>query len=397
MSLFDAAERLAAIDHSAVVLDAARCLHSLERNSACEACFEICPVQAIQVGKPPSLKAEKCESCLACLTVCPVGAFSADDAVPDLLNAAAHAERRSLELVCARNTAPEKGHSADSLGIVVQGCLAGLGSGTYAALAPFGLENIVVRTEACLACRWAVLQPEIQAQVDRARAFLAAWDKTVTLSTIISGEMVERPMWKAANPPLSRRDLFRAMARQGQVALARAMENGVRAAGRRPGRDHSRLVGAAAHMPAAQEHTDVRLGALGFATVNISDSCSACGACGRACPTEALKCEIDEEQTKFSLKFSARACVGCDLCTRVCVPLAVTVNHDPAFAEVFGAQEVQLLEGELIKCKRCGAPTAKRNDSDLCDLCEFRRTHPFGAMLPPGANPGLVAGRKTAP
>ncbi len=81
MSLIDAAERFAAMDHSAIVLDNARCLHSLELNSACEACFAICPVQAVAPGKPPVLDAQKCESCLACLTVCPVGAFSADDAV----------------------------------------------------------------------------------------------------------------------------------------------------------------------------------------------------------------------------------------------------------------------------------------------------------------------------
>src|SRR5512140_3117491 len=55
VSLIGAAERFAAMDRSAIVFDGARCLHSLDRNSACEACFALCPADAITVGKPPVL------------------------------------------------------------------------------------------------------------------------------------------------------------------------------------------------------------------------------------------------------------------------------------------------------------------------------------------------------
>ncbi len=384
MSLFDAADRLAAIDHSAIELDAARCLHSLDRNSACDACFDVCPVHAITAGKPPTLDPAKCESCLACLPACPVGAFSADDAVQSLLNAAAHVESPVLELVCDKNPNPEKGQSEKSTGLLIKGCLAGLGTGAYTALAPFGFERVVCRVEACAACPWSSLRPKIEEDVARARDVLAVWDKPESISVSSADATVERPIWNAANPPLSRRDLFRMVARQGQVAMARAMENGVRAAGRRPGRDRLRFIGAAAHLPAPKEDADVRLGMLDFATISVTEACSACGACARACPTEAVKFEKDEEETKFGLKFSPPLCIGCGLCTRVCVPLAITVDHDPSIAAVFASQQVPLIEGELVKCKRCGALTAKRGDEQLCDLCEFRQAHPFGSKLPPG-------------
>ncbi len=178
------------------------------------------------------------------------------------------------------------------------------------------------------------------------------------------------------------------LARQGQVTMARAMESGVRTTGKRPGRDRMRILGGVSHLPAPQQPEKVHAGDLGFAMVSVSDACSACGACARACPTEAIKFETDEEQTKFSLKFTARLCVGCDLCTRVCVPLAVSVDHDPAFANAFDPEQVLLLEGELIRCKRCGVPTPKRGDSDLCDLCEMRQKNPFGVILPPGFKMG---------
>ncbi len=398
MSLIDAAERFAAMDHSAIELEASRCLHSLDRKSACEGCFAVCPVGAITVGKPPSLDSKKCESCLACLASCPVGAFTADDSVPALLNATAHLETPIVELLCSRNPQPDKGLSENSTGIRVKGCLAGLGTGAYVSLAPFSLEHVVLRTEACAACQWAFLRPQIDVQVARAGHFLAAWNKTGSLATSDATEgLVQRPVWNADNPPLSRRDLFRMVARQGQVAMARAMQNGVRTIGRRPGRDRLRVLGAVSHLPGPEQATGVRMGELGFATVSIAEACSACAACARACPTEALQFQKDDEETKFSLKFSPRLCVGCDLCTRVCVPLAVAVNHEPSFDEVFGSENVLLLEGGLIKCARCGAPTAKRDDGDLCDLCEFRQTHPFGSMLPTGFDRSPSGAEKQQP
>ncbi|HTP00169.1 MAG TPA: 4Fe-4S dicluster domain-containing protein [Anaerolineales bacterium] len=387
MSLIDAAERFAAMDHSTIALDAARCLHSIDRNAECAACFTCCPVDAIVPGKPPALDPERCESCLACLPVCPTGAYSADDAVSALLNATAHVESTAVELVCELHPQPEMG-SEGSIGIGIRGCLAGLGAGAYVALAPFGLEHVIARNEACAACRWSALQAEITAQVESARRLLASWDKRDSVAVSSGdGEMVVRPVWNADNPPLSRRELFRMMARRGQVAMARAMENGVHPAGRRPGRDHLRLVGGIEHLPLPRADDTMELGEFGFATVSLTEACTACGACARACPTEALKLEKGEDNASFALTFSARMCIGCDLCSRVCMPQAITVDHSPGFSGVFKTATTTLLEGELVACPRCGALVAKRADNQLCDLCEFRRTHPFGSVLPPGFKP----------
>ncbi len=387
MSLLDAAERLASLDRSQVTLDTKRCLHSQDQYSACAACFSICPVGAIIAGKPPSVNSELCQSCLACLPVCPIGAYRADDDVSDLLNCSTHIEDQTVELICGIHPQAETGIDSESIGIRMRGCLAGLGMGAYVTFSALGVKRIISRTDACRGCKWNSLSLEIHNQAERANHFLSAWgrDEVVTCLDEIKSP-VERVLWSAKNPPLSRRDLFRMMARQGQIAMARAMENGGASAERKPGRDRLRSLSAISHLPVAQEQAPVRqqvLDGLNFATLTISDSCTACGACGKACPTQALRFEKNEEEMTFSISLSAQNCIGCDVCDHVCMAEAITLNHMPTFKEVFGTKEPVIAEsGSLVRCDRCKTLTAKREGVTLCPLCEYRRTHPFGSMMP---------------
>ncbi len=382
MSLLNAAERFASIDRSQITLDPKRCLHVQDQYSDCAACFDICPVQAIAIGKPPTLDSEKCESCLACLPTCPVGAFHADDEVKDLLTCVAHIEDQPVELLCEFHSHPESGVDSESIGIQIQGCLAGLGGGALLALSALGVKRLTLRTDSCSTCEWHSLHPEIHLQARRATHFLSAWGSNITIPCVDEIESsVERPLWSAKNPPLSRRDLFRMMAKQGQVSLARAMENGVTASKRQPGRDRLRVLSAVSHLPEPSSTTN--LNEFGFATLTISESCTACGACGRACPTEALHFERNNEAMTYSLTFSAQNCIGCNLCDHVCLPDAITLNHEPAFEQVFSVKEAQVVEsGSLVRCERCKSLMAARDDVKLCPLCEYRRTHPFGSMMP---------------
>jgi len=384
VSLLNAAERFASIDRSQVLLDGKRCLHAQDQSSDCEACFSVCPVAAITAGKPPTLDVERCESCLACLPVCPVGAYRADDNVADLLTCATHIEDQPVELLCGLHPQPGTGANPEAIGIQIQGCLVGLGSGAFLTLSALGVKRLTLRTDACAACKWQALQPQIHQQAEKADRFLSAWDQvdSVTCADEVKAP-VERPLWSAKNPPLSRRDLFRMMAKQGQVALARAMENGVSASKRQPGRDRLRLQSAVSHLPAPSVLRNVSLHGFGFASLTVSDACTACGACGRACPTEALRFMKNDEQMTYSISFAVQDCIGCDLCTRVCLPNAITLDHEPAFEQVFSTREPQVVEsGALVRCTRCNSWIAARADVKLCALCEYRRAHPFGSVMP---------------
>ena len=388
MSFLSAAERFAAIDHSEVVLDAQQCLHSHDQFSACEACFEICPVDAIQPGKPPALDTDKCQDCLACLPVCPVGAYSADDAVQSLLTCATRLETKTVELICASHGSAEMGLSAESIGILLRGCLAGLGAGTYVALAAIGLEHIVLRVDACANCPWVSLQDTIRSQVEQANQFLSHWDKRDILVCVSEiNEQMARPLWDAKNPPLSRRDLFRMAAKQGQIAMARAMEQEYNGSKRRPGRDRLRLIHAVNHLPKPEKFLDIPMEDGNFTMLSVSSECNACAACVKACPTESLKFHVDEEKTHYWLSFDPRTCIGCGLCAHVCAPKAIELEEAPTFAQIFSDTEpCTLSAGSVRQCVQCKTLFATDSDQNVCPVCAYRKKNPFGAMMPPGIN-----------
>jgi ferredoxin len=385
MSLFSIAERFTALDHSALVLNTERCLHSQDRFSGCKACFDICPVNAITPGKPPSLNPEKCGKCMACLMVCPVGAYTADGSVASLLNAVKHLEGSTIELLCERNPHAALGISKTSTGIRIKGCLAGLGSGAYFVLAAFGHAHILARMDACSGCEWETLPGRVEAQVRQAKQVLEVWGREGNLASIsLLDSPVERPLWEGTNPPLSRRDLFMTAFRQGRETLARAVDDLGTVADRLPGRDRLRLLNAVKHMSASQPGSTSNLKDMDFAWISVSEVCTACGVCARICPTSALQFEKNAAETAYKLNFLARNCVGCEMCMHVCAPSSMSLDPTPTFTQIFNQENVTIHEGGLMKCKKCGALTAAQPGVDLCLLCEYRRTHPFGSMLPPG-------------
>ena len=399
MSLLNAAERFASIDRSTVVLEPDRCLRTQDQYSACAACQDVCPAEAIQFGKPPVLDTETCQLCLACLPACPTGAIQADDGVAPLLNCATRLETTTIELVCEKHTSPETG-TADSGAVRIRGCLAGLGSGTYLMLAALGIEKVIVRTDACASCEWRGLKAKVIRQISQARQLLGVWGREDHIVCAFEVENpVERPLWEASNPPLSRRDLFRMAAQQGQVAMARAMENKATHSEKLAGRDRRRLLGALEHLPGMRSAQPMSLKNFGFANLSISETCTACGACAHACPTQALRYEQAEDDSSFTLTFSVRDCIGCDVCEHVCAPGAITIDHAPLFEQVFGtAEAVTVRTDQLVRCARCHTLTARRDGTDLCAVCEYRRANPFGSMLPPGMKiPERLAKKKRVP
>ena len=383
MEILSVMERLAALDRSAVTYDPERCIYSHDKFADCEACLGICPVNAIEPGKPPRFNADACSGCLACLPLCPSGAYNADDAVHDLLNCATHVESKQIELVCQAHSRADSGVSEGTVGIRVRGCLAGLGSGTYLALAAMGLEKVAVRLDVCSECPWKSLKGQIESQTEAARHVLSAWGKAGLVQTVTNLETIcQHPLWDAKNPPLSRRDLFVMFSRQGQTTLARAIEKEGTPAEKQAGRGHRRIENAIAHL--SNPNQDMPLEGMGFGMVNISQACTACGSCAHACPTGALEFEMDEDASTYSLGFTPQQCIGCHVCLHICADSAVSLDSAPLLNQVFGSKEPLILRsGGLSRCERCNAFFVARVDNNrLCPNCEFRLKNPFGSRLP---------------
>ena len=388
MRILSAAERFAASDRSRIFLDTDRCLHLNNQLSTCAACFDICPVEAIQPGKPPTLETSKCQHCLACLPVCPVGAYSTNDAVPKLLTCIARLETKKIELVCEMNDNPSMGVIADSMGILIKGCLAGLGSGTYLAIAAIGFEEILLRLDICEQCPWGTLKKEIIKQIRWANKILMSLEKgnfLVCVSTL--DEPVERLLLDADNPALSRRDLFQLAARRGQMTMARAMVNDKSAGGHRLGRDRLRTILALSHLPDVTTGGEILLDSGDYARITITKACTACKTCARSCPVNSLHFSMNAEKTSFQLEFEPQLCIGCSFCVNVCAAEAIEISHSPTFTQVFGISgRILLQEGKLSLCVKCKAPFANETSGEYCPVCEYRRKHPFESKTPPTSN-----------
>ena len=395
MSLFSAAERLSSLDHSAIVLDEERCLHSKDRFSTCERCFDICPESAIENGKPPSLIEKNCTNCMACLQTCPVGAFQGADSVKELLTCLTRLETHAVELICQENDQKTSGVRENSTGVSFKGCLAGLGAGTYITIFSLGIEEIILRMDACNECKWNKLLPTINEQVVLAKNILGSWNKSENLVLIDKMDIShERPYWDAQNPPLSRRDLFRLASRQGKTVLAHAVENSNND-DHLPGRDRRRILNSIRQFPTPEYDTELSIGD-DFANLSISETCTACGTCARACPTKAISFSIDQDENHFELAFTPSLCVACEMCVHVCLPSSITILDSIPFTQILDQEkEIILHKGSLVKCDKCGSFCVPTSDVNLCPTCDQRRKNPFGSFIPPGISSEIIKGEET--
>ena len=392
MDAFNIAERLGKISRSSVVLDSDRCLHSKDKFSECEACFDVCPVKAISQTKPPELNIEDCINCLACLSVCPLGAYRADDAIPSLLRCANRAHVDSIDLLCNYHSNPGDGSNGSELGILVHGCLASLGSAAYLSLALLNFKHITIRDDDCKSCELHSLNEYLQRNVERAQFLLSIWGGCeLKLSTAgdLEGTATERPLWNADNPPLSRRDLFRFASSQGRRAVARSLSEEAASSDHLLGRERMREIAAIDHLLEENpSNQDIKLDGMGYVMLSISDRCSACEACVRICPTVALQVKCDKRN--FQLIFSPRICIACDACQHACSESAIDKDTSPTFQQIFNqGTSIKLFETELNQCEKCGSWIPARPDVTLCSLCAYRRENPFGSKLPSGLFPRM--------
>ncbi len=363
---------------TAVSFTQERCLYTHDKFASCTACQNICPIHAIQFGPPPTFNKDACQQCRACLPVCPVGAYAADDEVEALLNCATRLDVQTCEIVCSLNPNIAIGDPA-AAAIRVRGCLAGLGVGAYLSLANQGLTQIIVRLDACAGCPWSELCLQIESQVKQAQRILAAWKLDNVLLCAPPETAVEfkkRPYWSAGSPPVSRRDLFRWRKKEKETE---AEDKNV--SKYNPFRERLRILQAFRKRPLT-DHNDAVLDALGFALVSINADCTACGVCARACPTGAL--QLTKEDGSFQLNFTPQACIGCDICSHVCVPQAITIEHAATYNQIFNTDSDQIVQqGSLTQCAKCNTYFADKGTTQLCPPCEFRRQNRFGSTLPP--------------
>ncbi len=96
---------------------------------------------------------------------------------------------------------------------------------------------------------------------------------------------------------------------------------------------------------------------LAIVAVNTS-ACTVCGACARACPTEALI--LHEGADVVTLSFDPTLCTGCGLCAGRCPEAGrQALSVEPITdIEALSRGRVKLYEDRTSRCELCGAPVA---------------------------------------
>ncbi len=380
----DIIEKLAAVVGSDIQFSPAKCLHTTNRASTCNRCVAFCSTGAISAGPPIAHNPERCVKCGLCLHTCPTGAYEGDDGRANLLAHVAAVTARGdvavLEFACKYHPSPEAGPPADAV-LRVPGCL-GLLSPSALVAAALGAPAIRLRLERCQNCPMGHAQCGIEESVRVARELFAAVGapgevELVTAESAADG-WESRPVRDAAGPVFSRKGLFRAKGGEAPQTVGHALAAEGAARHLDIPRERLRLLLALERLPYRREHLPAE---LGFALMEVSGDCTACGVCARVCPTDALRMLKDDEGA-FYLTFRAGACVGCDACLTYCEPGVLTSAGAPTLERLLDPDPVVLASGSLRVCQKCGIEYADPEGSTLCSLCEFRRKNPFGSRRP---------------
>lgn len=125
----------------------------------------------------------------------------------------------------------------------------------------------------------------------------------------------------------------------------------------------------------------------------VARGCTACGVCVRACPTGALRLDVDGgTSTLTHLRSDCRADLHCvELC-----PVDALAPVAPADASsVLERPEEVLATVATSACTRCGT-AHPASEGDLCPVCAFRASASFGSQLPPAVLARLRDGQDTA-
>jgi formate hydrogenlyase subunit 6/NADH:ubiquinone oxidoreductase subunit I len=99
--------------------------------------------------------------------------------------------------------------------------------------------------------------------------------------------------------------------------------------------------------------------------LSLVDSCTACEACARACPTGAV--QVRESDTEWALAFRLDDCVACEVCLEVCQPDALRAL--PAFDAAPRGTDTVLRALRKQRCQRCDRAFVSPAPAETCAIC----------------------------
>lgn len=343
---------------------AAHCTRYRYRYSACSRCADTCQYDAVTLSEEGiSISPSACRNCSLCVAACPTEALTAAD-LPriDILKRASG--KSALTIACAPS-----GLKGDE----VVPCLGSIDAIMLAHLSSRGVALTLAGTQHCSACTHG---ENAMRQLDQHLEALAELKSAVGgdnwAEIAVSADCAGPPVKTEHNA--ARRHLFRRLVGRGVDQIARPLTQDDAApaplkairfarqfstAGREVLQGLLNRAGNAGQSPLSAHP------AIFAAQVEVLDGCTACEACARACPTDAIR--VRESGVGWELAFEFSRCVGCGVCTEACQPrvlhLAPTMHH----WEV--PQTVVLHARSKQRCNRCDRFFVSPEPAEMCPVC----------------------------
>ena len=357
------ADAWAASSRARLTVHAERCVHQRITHSNCQACEDACPRAAWSHDDDGfSLDTDACDHCGQCVSACPHEALAIPEPAPQVVDIST----RSLVVACERVAGNRGSHA---VGIVV--CLHALSPNWVIQQARHhNCDRVQLASAECSACD----------RAPRSQGFVQRWHPVAQrlgssaprLERISPTQWLERTS-EAQQPNLARRRLF------GRFLVPRPSAESP--AGAAHGLMTSQRSNIVLHL-AGDPHAGLQP-PLWQMEINPRH-CTACMACVRLCPQQALEHHADPHrpEVRETIALQQARCTGCGLCVEVCEQSAIAV-HEPD-ANACAVQRLQTIALEVLVCIQCKAPfhliVGKLSDNTtdhhrICPVCRAGKPH----------------------
>ncbi|NPA53233.1 MAG: 4Fe-4S dicluster domain-containing protein [Aquificae bacterium] len=335
------------------------CLHVYYKDSSCQKCVEICPIDNTVVYENDKIKVnpENCISCGACVGVCPTEAFSLRDfSVKELFYKMT--QERDCLISCKKNVP----------------CASVFDVQYLISLALKNEDDIVIDLGYCEECQIGHIKEKIKENINEANYFL----ETLNWPYRVKEENIKyKPQEETKTK--ERREFLKRFGKTTAGLAFWALMPKVDFETKEDEKEFKNivqekilpdkrkvLIEALKEKDIDYSNKEVLVEKISFTSDKWIDNykCTNCSVCYNVCPTSALRAGED----RLKILFEPSICIKCKICHEVC-PEDCLYLAEKLNLKTF-LEEVKILaEHVMIACEECLVPFSYKGDTTICPRC----------------------------